>query len=349
MARQIPSQRSQRLYKTKRGLRVATILARKTNMKRYLLAIGSCLLLIALLPGAALAGTFYVDQQNTVTNNQDQSADPYAQTFTAGAYGPLEYIELYMDNATNVNVGVALYSTTNQNAATAIPHASIDMVAQYVTTGPGEWVRFNFANDILLPRHVYAIVIEPSSLAGLCGSTANDYTRGRALNFYNGAWMPERTVVPGGPQDWSFKTEMGAASPTPTPRLAPTHAPTATPIATSTPTATATPTPTASPSTSTPASLAASSSIASAAPAGSSSSDGSGSADSSVGLMLPILGGIIVILAVGAAAVWLWRRRRSPAPFLESNGPGGQGAGAASGPGSGTAAGPSSGSAGSAE
>jgi hypothetical protein len=305
-------------------------------MKRYLVAIGSCLLLIALLPGAALAGAFYVDQQNTVTNNQDQSADKYAQTFTAGAYGPLEYIELYMDDATNVNVGVALYSTTTQNAATAVPNANIDMVAQYVTTGPGEWVRFYFDNDILLPGHVYAIVIEPSSFAALCGSSANDYTRGRALNFYNGAWRPERSVVPDGPQDWSFKTEMGAASPTPTPRPTSTRAPTPSPTATPTPTPTAGPTATASPSASATASTAASSSVPSAAPAGSSSSGGPGTSSGSGGLMLPILGGIIVVLAVAAVAVWFWRRRRSRTPSLGGNGPAG----------SGTATEPSSGSTG---
>ena len=79
--------------------------------------------MLAFLPGAAGASTFTIDQSNSGTDNFDQSTDNFAQTFTAGRYGPLEYIEVYLGNATSVNVGVALWSTTG-TATTAVPHSS---------------------------------------------------------------------------------------------------------------------------------------------------------------------------------------------------------------------------------
>ena len=215
-------------------------------MKRFGLALIPVVMLLALLPGVAAAGTFTIDQQNTGTDNFDQGTDNYAQTFTCEMYGPLEYVELYLGNAVAVNVKVYLYSTTG-TASTAVPRTRLDTTSQVVTTGPGEWVRFNFANDILLPGHVYAIVIAPTAGAAVFGTSANAYPRGRALTYDSGHWVLDTAVIPDGVADWSFKTEMGLAAATPTPTRAPAATPAATPTPTPTPTAAPTDTPTAAP------------------------------------------------------------------------------------------------------
>ena len=290
-------------------------------MKRYLLLLLSVVAMLALLPGTAGASTFVVDQSNTGTDNFDQGTDNYAQTFTAGRYGPLEYIELYVGNATSVNVGVALWSTTG-SASTAVPHASIDSTSKTVTTGAGEWVRFNFNNDILIPGRVYAIVIVPTSGAAIFGSTANAYTRGRALTFDGGSWKPERSVIPDGPLDWSFKTEMGIAAATPTPTHAPTRAPTPAPTATPTAAPTATPTAIAAASVAPSGPATATSAVAGASGAGSGTASGSDSSSSSGSgasgdSMLPILLAILMILllvsVIGYLLVQLRRSRASNA------------------------------------
>jgi hypothetical protein len=288
-------------------------------MKRHGLLLLSVVAMLAFLPGSAGASTFTIDQSNTGTDNFDQGTDNFAQTFTAGRYGPLEYIELYLGNATSVNVGVALWSTTG-TASTAVPHANIDETAQTVTTGAGQWVRFNFDNDILIPGRVYAIVITPTAGAAVFGTSANAYTRGRALALDGGTWKPEQSVVPDGPADWSFKTEMGVAAPTPTPTRAPTHAPTLAPTATPTATPTAAPTGTpaalaagsVAPSDSAAASLAVAAASGlgggSAAGAASSGSGSGGSGDS----MLLVIAAVVVIL-IGVIGYLLLRLRRSGA------------------------------------
>jgi hypothetical protein len=289
-------------------------------MKRYALMLLSTVAMLALLPGAAAASTFTIDQSNTGNDNFDQGTDNYAQTFTAGRYGPLEYIELDLGNATSVDVHVALYSTTG-TAATAVPHSSIDSTHKVVTTGAEEWVQFNFANDILLPGHVYAIVIEPTSGAAVFGTSANAYPRGRALNLVGTTWKTEQSVIPDGPLDWSFKTEMGLAAATPTPTHAPTHtptlAPTATPAATATPTAT--PSASAAPSDSASASMVvAGASGAVSGSAGSASGSGSGSSGDS---MLPLIGAaVLILILVGVIGFLLMKMRRS-APPANSPGP----------------------------
>ena len=274
------------------------------------------------------ASTFTIDQSNNGTDNFDQSTDNFAQTFTAGRYGPLEYIELYLGNATSVNVGVALWSTTG-TATTAVPHANIDETAQTVTTGAGEWVRFNFDNDILIPGRVYAIVITPTPGAAVFGTSANAYPRGRALAFDGGAWKPEQSVVPDGPADWSFKTEMGVAAPTPTPTRAPTRAPThaPTPTPTVTPTAAPTDTPASAAGSVVPSdsplatsAVAAESGLGGGAGAGSAASgSGSGSSGDS---MLPVIAAVVVILfLVGVIGYLLLKLRRGSAAASAGSGP----------------------------
>jgi hypothetical protein len=293
-------------------------------MKRYALTLLSIVAMLALIPGVAGASTFTVDQSNTGTDNFDQGTDNYAQTFTAGRYGPLEYIELYLGNATSVDVHVALYSVTG-TATTGVPHSSIDSTHQVVTTGPGEWVRFNFANDILLSGHVYAIVITPTSGAAVFGTSANAYPRGRALTFDSGSWKTERSVIPDGPLDWSFKTEMGLAAATPTPTHAPTHTPTLAPTPTPTATSSATATPTATPSASSAPSDSASASMAVAGAsglgsgsAGSASGSGSGGSGDS---MLPLIAAIAVILILVGVIGFLLMKMRRAAPPANTPGP----------------------------
>jgi hypothetical protein len=296
-------------------------------MKRFGLVLAAAAMLLAMLPGAVWAGTFTIDQSNTGDDNFDQSTANYAQTFTAAMYGPLEYIELDLGNAVNVNVGVALYDTTGGAAATAVPSTNIDMVSQYVTTGAESWIRFNFDNDILMPGHVYAIVVIPTPYAALFGTSANAYSRGRALTYSGGSWVPETSIVPDGPADWAFKTEMGLANPTPTPTPTPTPAPVATPTPTPTltPTATptATPTPTAAPTLTATDTVAGSTADAATDAAGSAAPGagvGAGSASpgsssgSSGDFALPLIAGaaLILILAGGGIGFWLLRKPGVP-------------------------------------
>ena len=290
-------------------------------MKRLGIAAIVSAALLAILPAMAAAGSFIIDQQNTGGDDFDLSARPYAQTFTCGRYGPLEYIELLLGNATSTEeVHVALYTSTG-SATTGVPGTLIDEASKVVSNAPAQWIRFTFNNDILIPGQVYAIVVTPTTYIALFGSDANTYPRGRALSYEGGTWKPEPAVVPAGVSDWAFRTEMGLADPTPTPTRAPTPAPTRapTPAPTATPTPAPTATPTAAPTdTPTPAPSATATDVVAGAtavaspslPAVPASADGSGSGGPGDSLPLIIGAALVAVVTIGGAGLWFLRGRQ---------------------------------------
>ena len=235
-------------------------------MKRPLAAVVTVALMLGLWPGTAAAITTTVDQQQTGTDTELQSSYRVAQTFTPHVYGPLYWID--------VNIGaIGLPEELDLQGTTGTPPVpnGVNLATSSMTLGGTSlaptWYSFSFPGTIVLPGHVYAIVITPSPAAVWYGSSTDSYAGGAAYHLTTGGWTLVTSEYTGGVADYAFKTWMGAAAPTPTPTPlpthtpspSPTHAPTASPTATATATATptASPTPTGTP-TATPTATAAS-------------------------------------------------------------------------------------------
>ena len=273
-------------------------------MKRAVLAlVSSLLLLLGPVPGWAAANTSTLDQSSTGADTFISGSYLWAQTFTAGRYGTLDYVDLYL-SATSATVTVSLQGTTgNPPVPDGVIHGQ--KVRGLTTTGV-QWVEFDFfSNYVVIPGHVYSLFVFPTDRATLYGSSTSDYAGGQALVFHGGTWSPDASYFTGSPADFGFRTYTGLAPATPTPTLAPTH----------TPAPTATP---ASASASAPATAASASSteVASAATptaavAGVTSDLGSGSGSGgSGGLPAPLIAALILvpILVAGGVAFLLMQR-----------------------------------------
>jgi len=284
-------------------------------------------LMLGLLPGTTLAITSTIDQQQTGIDTELQSGYTVAQTFTDHLYGPLNFVDVYM-GTTGHNEEVDLQGT---HGSPPVPDGvNIATSAQFVTTPSmaGTWVAFSFPGTILLPGHVYAIVIAPSVQVVLYGSSTNSYPGGAAYHLTSGGWTLVTSEYTGGVADYAFRTWMGTASPTPTPTPHPTHTPTHAPTPTPTPTPTATPTasPTPSPTPTATATPTASTSAPSATPAasvaassgGGASNDPNSSGSGGATILFLAVIGLLLILIVGGGGYWLARKKpQAPA------GPGG--------------------------
>jgi hypothetical protein len=288
-------------------------------MKRVLLALLAGLLTLALIPDMAAASTYTVDQTNVVADTYVQDSGIDAQTFTAGLYGSMDSVELWLA-ATSASVHVTLQGTTGNPP---VPDGNVHGSRTLGVTSPGgNWYRFVFTtNYIVIPGHVYAIVVLPTDNAQLWGSAANHYSRGRALTFSGGHWVAEPGVA-----DFSFYSNVSVMTPPPTPRRSPTHAPTH--AATPTPTPASAASPTSDPAAAaSPAAVVAGASSAAASPDpagagapaaganGQLNSPGQGSGSGgSTGIPVALVGGggVLLILLAGLVALAL-RRRRQPA------------------------------------
>jgi hypothetical protein len=281
-------------------------------MKRRALALCTGLLLLGLAPGWALASTFTVDQSNPNFDHYVQNSFIDAQTFTAGMYGPLESVDLFLEGIPGGSVYVSVQGTTG---SPPVPNGTVLASTTLGVHSPsGGWVRFDFStNPIVTPGHVYAIVFLPTDNVTVFGSKMNLYPRGRALEFSAGAWVA--TVFPSSDSDFAFQTNVGLAAPTPTPTHAPTHAPAAPPTATPTPTPTATAsatlTPTPAPTDSPTATEVSTAAVTPPAP-GSGSGSGSGSSGST-DMTIPIVGAgiVLLVLLAGGLGLMLGRRRQT--------------------------------------
>lgn len=296
-------------------------------MKRRVFALVAAVLLFAATPGWALADTYTTDQSNTNVDRWDQSASIYAQTFTAGIYGPLAGVTLYATTNTAVNFSVLIEDTVGSPPVPLDGSLATGSRPAINTGGAQGGIGFDLSpQPILTPGHTYAIVIFAGAQAQVWGSHNDAYSRGRGLTLHNLAWVPVSDVYPSGPIDFAFATVMGAAAPTPTPTPAPTPRPTPTraPTPAPTPAVTVQPTPTDAPTDAPtdPGPIAAGKTDAAAptqAPAdastpqpvgpGSVASGPSGPTD----MTLPIVAALILVLLVlgGGLAFLLLRRRRS--------------------------------------
>jgi hypothetical protein len=295
-------------------------------MKRFAVALFTGLLLLSLMPGWALAIATTVDQSNTGADEYVSGSAINAETFTAGRYGPLVVVDLFLVSSGST-VTVLVEDTEGSPAKPKDGTLASDTKA--VSAPAGAWVYFILTPYyVLTPGHVYAIVVIRTGGIQMWGSTADAYPGGQAWTLRSLAWVLEPTADVGGPADWSFKTEMAAADPTPTPTpsptptptpsptRAPTHAPTLAPTPTPPPSPTASPTPTATP-TSTDSPKASEVPSASVTPASSASASisgsGSGSGSGGTDMTLPILAAIIVgfMAVTGGLGFLLWRRQRN--------------------------------------
>jgi hypothetical protein len=291
-------------------------------MKRRALALVTSLALAALIPGSTIAGTYVVDQSQTNTGTSIGGTSPiFAQTFTAGLYGQLESVDLYLYGRP-ATVAVSLQGVTGK---VPVPDGTIlgEKVVGVDNLDAG-WVRFNFSNyPVVTPGQTYALFIYiTGSTNALYGSVADLYPGGQALEYRDSAWSPISVRLPGVLSDWAFRTNVDPI-PTPTPpgRLAPTPARTRAPIATRTPaptlapaTPTTVPTPgvTPTPTTAAAASPAATDGAAPSLAPGSAANTGSGGSSGSGNLTFPIVGAAIVALVAGAGGLWFLVLRPTP-------------------------------------
>ena len=263
-------------------------------MKRGMAAILSVPLMLGLLPGSTLAIANTIDQQQTGIDTELQSE-------------------------------VDLQGTTG---TPSVPNGvNIASSSQFVTTSSmaGTWVTFGFPGTILLPGHVYAIVIAPSAQAVLYGSSTNSYPGGAAYHLTSGGWTLVTSDYTGGVADYAFRTWMGAASPTPTPTPHPTHTPAPTHTPSPTPTATATPTasiaPTSAPTETPAASAAASIGVGGGSTA--SNDPNSGGSGSTILILLAVIAVLLILLAAGGGYWLALNKSRGPAGPGGASDPGG--------------------------
>jgi hypothetical protein len=290
-------------------------------LKRRLAAILSVALILGLLPGTAAAIANTIDQQQTGIDTELESSYTVAQTFTDHLYGPLNFVDVYL-GTTGHNEELDLQGTTGNPA---LPNGvNIATSSQYVTGSSlaGAWITFSFPGSILLPGHVYALVIAPSASVVMYGSSTDTYTGGAAYHLTSGGWTLVTSEYAGGVADYAFRTWMGMASPTPTPTPVPTYTPPPTPTHTPThaPTASPTPSPTVTPADSSvaPTGTPTATPTMSTSPSPTGGSDTAGSTDPNSGgsggaiLLLAAIIVVLLVLLAGVGGYWLARRKSAP-------------------------------------
>src|SRR5664280_2828207 len=169
-------------------------------MKRRALALCASLLLVGLVPGSTLAIL-------NPTSNLDQWNDPaglvhgasgainWAQTFTAGGYGLLSGVDLYLSLGGGGSLTASIEAT-----ASGLPTGPTLASASSTVAASAGWVHFSFPTPLsVVQDSVYAIVINPTAAGVWYGST-NTYPGGKA--FEAGApWTPLSD-----PADFGFRT-----------------------------------------------------------------------------------------------------------------------------------------------
>jgi hypothetical protein len=113
-------------------------------MRRHALAFVASLALLAMAVGPALAGTYVVDQSQTNIGTSIGGTDwIFAQTFTAGMYGQVESVDLYVYGHPST-VTVSLQGVTGKPP---VPDGTIlGEKVLGVDNLQASWVRFNFSN-----------------------------------------------------------------------------------------------------------------------------------------------------------------------------------------------------------
>jgi MYXO-CTERM domain-containing protein len=169
-------------------------------MKRGALAFCASLLLVSLVPGSTLAIL-------NPTSNLDQWNDPaglghgasgavnWAQTFTAGEYGLLSGVDLYLSLGGGGSLTASIEAT-----ASGLPTGPTLASASSTVAASAGWVHFSFPTPLsVVQDSVYAIVINPTAAGVWYGST-NTYPGGQAFE----AGAPWSTLSD--PADFGFRT-----------------------------------------------------------------------------------------------------------------------------------------------
>jgi len=173
-------------------------------MRRHVLAPMAGLVLLALLPGSAMALTpGDLDQQSNLVGHSLGSSADQAQTFTAGKTGALDDVELYFNGSGTITV-------TIQTTSGGLPTGT---VLATTTATPGSspaWLDFAFASPASVTSGVmYAIVFNTGVAAALWGTANTDpdnYAAGQALRD-SGTWVASNSIG-----DFGFRTYVGTAA-----------------------------------------------------------------------------------------------------------------------------------------
>src|SRR5512140_1083361 len=114
---------------------------RGPSMRRRLFAICASLFIGAFGPSAVLANTSTLDQSSTGSDAYISGNYLWAQTFTAGRYGTLDYVDILL-TATSSTVTVSLQGTTgNPPVPDGVIHAQ---KTRGFTTSGIQWEEFDF-------------------------------------------------------------------------------------------------------------------------------------------------------------------------------------------------------------
>jgi hypothetical protein len=168
-------------------------------MKRRALAICASLLLVGLVPGSTLAiSTSNLDQWNNPDaglGHFESAALNLAQTFTAGEYGQLSGVDLYLA----LDGGGSLTASIEATASGLPTGPVLKSASNAVPASPG-WVHFSFPTPLsVVQDSMYAIVINPTAAGAWYGST-DTYPGGHAFI----AGSPWNTLSD--PADFGFRT-----------------------------------------------------------------------------------------------------------------------------------------------
>jgi hypothetical protein len=173
-------------------------------VKRPVFMLFAAILLLALLPGSAMAIAMpgALDQANDPDLTPGHSIGTpgdIAQTFTVGQTGLLTHVQLYFDG--NGTIGITIQTTSG-----GLPTGSMIGGGVQTFAGPTGWVDF----PIFVPAPVtagtkYAIVFNSGETAAAEGS-GDTYSGGQALIVSSG-WKTMQDYLPGyALYDFAFKT-----------------------------------------------------------------------------------------------------------------------------------------------
>jgi hypothetical protein len=172
------------------------------DVKRSALALSAGILMLALLPGSAMA-VAVVDQSNNPSGTPAPTIGTpgdIAQTFTAGKTGLLTEVDLYMNGTGTYPVRIETTTGAGLPAADDLGSGSGTPV------NAAGWVPFILGSPVaVIAGHVYAIVFNTGNTAAAWGS-GDTYAGGQAL-IVNGTWMPMQAWLPSSAlYDFAFKT-----------------------------------------------------------------------------------------------------------------------------------------------
>ncbi len=165
-------------------------------MKRPALALSAGILLLALMPGTALAiPAGDLDQSNTSVTAPNDTTSDLAQTFTAGKTGLLTSVQLYMNGSGTISVQL-------EETAGGLPTGFAVGYGSGTPTDSADWVSFSVFPPVpVTAGQTYAITFNTGETAAAWGS-GDTYSAGQALMYSASAWGANSGEI----QDFAFRT-----------------------------------------------------------------------------------------------------------------------------------------------